>query len=63
MPDYALDHHTAEGRALGRDVRFFLDESSRLIPDALHDPYAAEARQTLLASLAAGEASSSDSVE
>lgn len=48
VPDYALDHHTAEGRAMGRDVRFFLDESSILIPDALHDPYAKEARQTLL---------------
>ena len=63
VPDYALDHHVAEGRALGRDVRFFMHESSRLIPDSLHDPYVVEAHRTLLARLEAGEASSSDIAE
>lgn len=48
VPDYALDHHVAEGRKLGRDVRFFLDESSKLHPDKVRDPYKQEARETLL---------------
>ncbi len=51
VPDYAFDHHVAEGRAMGRDVRFFLDESSQLIPDTLPDNYKQEARETLLARL------------
>jgi len=30
IPDYALDKHTEEGRALGRDFKHFLEEGSRL---------------------------------
>ena len=29
IPDYALDKHTEEGRALGRDFKHFLEEGSR----------------------------------
>ncbi len=32
IPDYALDMHTDEGRALGRDVEHFLKEASIVIP-------------------------------
>ena len=32
IPDYALDMHTVKGRAMGRDVFFFLDEASKVSP-------------------------------
>ena len=30
IPDYALDHHTARGREMGRDERFFFEEAALL---------------------------------
>ena len=30
IPDFALDKHTAKGRAMGRDFKHFLEEGSRL---------------------------------
>ena len=32
IPDYAIDMHTIKGRAMGRDVFFFLDEASKVMP-------------------------------
>jgi replication-associated recombination protein RarA len=32
IPDYAVDMHTIKGRAMGRDVFYFLDEASRVTP-------------------------------
>lgn len=32
IPDYAIDMHTIKGRAMGRDVFYFLDEASKVIP-------------------------------
>ena len=29
IPDYAIDMHTIKGRAMGRDVFFFLDEAKQ----------------------------------
>ncbi len=33
IPDYALDMHTAEGRARGRGRRHFFEEGARLFPE------------------------------
>jgi len=33
IPDYALDMHTRRGEELGRDRRFFYEESSRVFPE------------------------------
>ena len=33
IPDYALDMHTAEGRAKGRGKRHFLEEGAQVIPE------------------------------
>jgi replication-associated recombination protein RarA len=45
IPDYAVDMHTMKGRAMGRDVFFFLDEASKVSPqwEGYDDSY----RQTL----------------
>ncbi|MEX0733310.1 MAG: hypothetical protein WDZ66_03980 [Steroidobacteraceae bacterium] len=44
IPDWALDQHTFEGRKLGRGLKYFRDESTRLVPaPAEPDPYSAEA--------------------
>ncbi len=32
IPDFAVDMHTIKGRAMGRDVFYFLDEASRVEP-------------------------------
>ena len=32
IPDYAIDMHTIQGRARGRDVFYFLDEASKVQP-------------------------------
>ena len=44
IPDYAVDHHTARGRKLGRKEADVYDESYRITNCAVDDPYAAEAR-------------------
>jgi replication-associated recombination protein RarA len=33
IPDYALDMHTAEGRARGRGIRHFMTEGTQLAPE------------------------------
>ena len=33
IPDYALDMHTAEGKAQGRGVRHFFEEGAKLAPE------------------------------
>jgi len=33
VPDYALDMHTARGQAIGRDLRYFLEEAARVEPE------------------------------
>ena len=34
IPDYALDKHTQRGQAMGRDSFHFLNEASKVIPQA-----------------------------
>lgn len=45
IPDYAIDMHTIKGRAMGRDVFYFLDEASKVSP--LWEEYDDSYRQTL----------------
>ncbi|MDO4438899.1 MAG: hypothetical protein Q4B86_05580 [Eubacteriales bacterium] len=45
IPDYAIDMHTIQGRARGRDVFYFLDEASKVTP--LWDEYDDSYRQKL----------------
>ncbi|MFV0352167.1 MAG: hypothetical protein ACK5JF_07675 [Oscillospiraceae bacterium] len=45
IPDYAIDMHTIQGRARGRDVFYFLDEASKVEP--LWEGYDDSYRQTL----------------
>jgi replication-associated recombination protein RarA len=34
IPDVALDMHTGRGQQMGRDYRFFMEEASRVMPEA-----------------------------
>lgn len=34
IPDVALDMHTLRGQQMGRDYRFFIEEASRVVPEA-----------------------------
>jgi replication-associated recombination protein RarA len=43
VPDFALDHHTAAGRRMGRTIDFFLAESTRCVPAIEPDAYRDEA--------------------
>lgn len=46
IPDFALDKHTARGRAAKRAWKYFWAEGARLENRApLHDPYEAQARE------------------
>lgn len=45
IPDFAVDMHTIKGRAMGRDVFYFLDEASKVQP--LWENYDDSYRQTL----------------
>ena len=45
IPDYAVDMHTIKGRAMGRDVFYFLNEASKVEP--LWEGYDDSYRQTL----------------
>lgn len=45
IPDFAVDMHTIKGRAMGRDVFYFLDEASKVTP--LWEDYDDSYRQEL----------------
>jgi replication-associated recombination protein RarA len=44
VPEYALDHHTARGRRLGKTEAACYDESYRIVNRTVADAFAAEAR-------------------
>lgn len=46
IPDYAMDMHTIKGRAMGRDVFYFLNEASKVEP--LWEEYDDSYRQQLI---------------
>lgn len=39
VPEYALDMHTRKGRAMGRDLRHFYEEASKVIPELEIEDY------------------------
>jgi replication-associated recombination protein RarA len=43
IPDFALDHHTQRGKAMGRGLDYFRSESTKLIPPTTKDAYEDEA--------------------
>jgi replication-associated recombination protein RarA len=45
IPDFALDQHTARGRAMGRTEASHYDQSYGLVGQALDDPFEDEARR------------------
>lgn len=48
IPDYALDMHTARGKMMGRGLKYFIEEGSKITNEALENPYKEPAAQILL---------------
>jgi replication-associated recombination protein RarA len=48
IPDYALDIHTLRGKKMGRDTKFFTEESSRVNNEGLENSYKKSASEILL---------------
>lgn len=47
IPDFALDMHTKQGKAMGRGVEYFFTEGNRLENEALINPYTEKAKELL----------------
>lgn len=45
IPDFALDMHTARGKALGKGVEDFFSEGNKLANEAFPNPYTEKAKQ------------------
>ena len=48
MPDYAVDKHTFRGRRMGRGVKHFIEEGSKISNEGVDDPYKKRAEEHLL---------------
>jgi len=48
IPDYALDMHTAKGKMMGRGLKYFIEEGSKIENEALENPYKETAAEILL---------------
>ena len=48
MPDYAIDKHTFRGRRMGRGIKHFIEEGSKIKNEGLEDPYKEKAEEHLL---------------
>jgi replication-associated recombination protein RarA len=48
IPDYALDKHTLRGKKLGRDIKFFIEEGSKVNNEDLENPYKKKAAERML---------------
>ena len=48
MPDYAVDKHTYRGRRMGRGMKYFLEEGSRIVNEGAPNPYKETAERILL---------------
>ena len=48
MPDYAVDKHTFRGRRMGRGVKHFVEEGSRIANEGADNPYRGKAERILL---------------
>lgn len=48
MPDYAIDKHTFRGRKMGRGIKQFIEEGSKLENQGRKDPYKKKAEKYML---------------
>ena len=48
MPDYAIDKHTFRGRRMGRGMKHFIEEGSKIKNETIEDPYKKRAEEHLL---------------
>jgi hypothetical protein len=48
MPDYALDKHTFRGMNMGRGMKHFVEEGSKVANEGAENPYKETARNILL---------------
>lgn len=48
MPDYAIDKHTFRGRRMGRGMKHFIEEGSKINNEGVEDPYKKRAEEHLL---------------
>ena len=44
IPDFALDKHTAKGKAMGRGIDYFYTEGNKLANEPLENPYTERAK-------------------
>jgi replication-associated recombination protein RarA len=47
IPDYALDKHTARGKAMGKGIEDFFSEGNKITNEAFPNPYTEKARELL----------------
>jgi hypothetical protein len=47
IPDFALDKHTARGKAMGKDIDDFFKEGNKLTNEAFPNPYTEKAKELL----------------
>lgn len=47
VPDFALDKHTAKGKAMGRGIDYFFTEGNKLENEAFTNPYTDRAKELL----------------
>ncbi|MDR2204308.1 MAG: hypothetical protein LBE76_08485, partial [Nitrososphaerota archaeon] len=48
IPDFALDKHTARGKAMGKGIDDFFNNGNKLTNEAFPNPYTEKAKQLLL---------------
>ena len=48
IPDYALDKHTFRGRKMGRGMKYFVEEGSKIANEGADNPYKETANRILL---------------
>ncbi|MCL2691413.1 MAG: hypothetical protein FWE56_04040 [Candidatus Bathyarchaeota archaeon] len=48
IPDFALDKHTARGKAMGKGIDDFFNEGNKLTNEAFPNPYTEKAKELLL---------------
>jgi replication-associated recombination protein RarA len=48
IPDYALDKKTLRGKKMGRDMKFFIEESTIVSNEVLENPYKKSSSEILL---------------
>jgi len=47
LPDFALDKHTARGKAMGKNINDFFTEGNKLTNEAFPNPYTEKAKELL----------------